>query len=210
VMEHLDVGAAWRVVGTYYEACNCEAICPCRPQDGRPGGRSTFGDCQFALSWSVCEGFAADVDLSGLDVVMVGAYQDDEPGSPWRVALYVDQRGSVGQRQALSSIFLGRSGGTVLRNFAAAIGEVYAVRPARIELVHAAGQERFRVPDHVEVVAREPIFTDTVVTCAIPGHDRAGREVIAEVLRVDEGPLAWDVRGRCSYAATFDYASDGG
>jgi hypothetical protein len=210
VVQHAADEATWHVAGSYYEACNCEAICPCRQQGGRPGGRSTYGDCQFALSWSVLEGFAADVDLSGLDAVMVGAYDDHEPGSPWRVALYVDERGTMHQRQALSSIFLGRSGGTALRNFAAAIGEVYAVRPARIELEHATGRQRFRVADHVEVVAREPVVTDTTVTCGIPGHDRAGHELVAEVLRVDEGPLSWEVHGRCSYAATFDYASDVG
>jgi len=87
---------------------------------------------------------------------------------------------------------------------------VYSIRPARIEIEHAAGRERFRVPDHVEVIAREPVVTDLVVTCGIPGHDREGHEVVAEVMRVDEGPLCWDVRGRCSYAATFDYVSDPG
>jgi len=37
----------------------------------------------------------------------------------------------------------------------------------------------------------------------VPGH-----EIVAEVMRVEEPPLSWDVRGRCSYAATFDYVSD--
>ena len=204
------VTAPWGVAGSYYEACNCEAICPCRQQGNRPGGRSTYGECDFALSWSILDGHAGDLDLSGLDVVMAGAYSDDEPGSPWRVALYVDERGSREQQEALASIFLGRAGGTVFRNFAAAIREVYAVRPARIEIDHAAGRERFRVPDHVEVIAREPVVTDVAVTCGIPGHDRKGHEVIAEVLSVDEGPLSWEVHGRCSYAATFDYVADDG
>jgi len=204
------VVAPWRVAGSYYEACNCEAICPCRRRGKLPGGRSSFGECDFALSWSILDGHAGDLDLSGLDVVMVGAYDDDEPGSPWRVALYVDERGSNEQQEALASIFLGRAGGTVFRNFASAIREVYAVRQARIEIEHAAGRERFRVPDHVAVVAREPVVTDVAVTCGIPGHDREGHEVIAEVLSVDEGPLSWKVHGRCSYAATFDYVADDG
>ena len=82
------------------------------------------------------------------------------------------------------------------------------MRPARIEIEHAAGRERFKVADHVEVVAREAVDTDLRVSCAIPGHDREGHEVIADVMRVDEGPLSWEVHGRCSYAATFDYTAD--
>ena len=32
----------WQISGTYLEACNCDAICPCRRIDGRQGGRSTY------------------------------------------------------------------------------------------------------------------------------------------------------------------------
>ena len=31
----------WAIAGTYLEACNCEAICPCRRIGGRSGGRSS-------------------------------------------------------------------------------------------------------------------------------------------------------------------------
>jgi hypothetical protein len=52
--------APWRVSGSYFEACNCEAICPCRKTGGRPGGRSTYGICDFALSWLVTDGDAQE------------------------------------------------------------------------------------------------------------------------------------------------------
>jgi hypothetical protein len=45
------------------------------------------------------------------------------------------------------------------------------------------------------------------VTCIIPGHDRAGMEVRADVLRVDEAPLAFEFHGMCGYESTFDYSS---
>jgi len=32
--------ADWRVQASYFEACNCEAICPCRSVGGRPGQRA--------------------------------------------------------------------------------------------------------------------------------------------------------------------------
>ncbi|HEV8277455.1 MAG TPA: DUF1326 domain-containing protein [Streptosporangiaceae bacterium] len=47
---------AWAVAGSYFEACNCEAICPCRRVGERAGGRSTYGICQFALSWQISRG----------------------------------------------------------------------------------------------------------------------------------------------------------
>jgi hypothetical protein len=44
----------------------------------------------------------------------------------------------------------------------------------------------------------------------IPGHDRSGTELRAELLSVDEGPLAFEVHGKCAYQSTFAYSSDGG
>ncbi|HYM15802.1 MAG TPA: DUF1326 domain-containing protein [Dehalococcoidia bacterium] len=201
----------WRVSGSYFEACNCEAVCPCRRVGGsmgRPGGRSTFGICEFALSWRIIDGRAGAVDLSGLMAVIAGRYDDDEPGSPWRVALYIDQRGSAEQRHALAELFLGRLGGSVFRNFASAIGEVLAVRPARIELHHAPGDQRIDAGAYVTVRASEVVAADGPVSCGIPGHDRPGHEMRASSLRVDDGPLRWDVSERCAFSSDFDYRSD--
>jgi len=47
------------------------------------------------------------------------------------------------------------------------------------------------------------------VTCVIPGHDRNGREVVAEAIDVTERPpLRFELSDRCGYEATFDYSSD--
>ncbi|MBI5283505.1 MAG: DUF1326 domain-containing protein [Chloroflexi bacterium] len=201
----------WRISGSYFEACNCEAVCPCRRiggSMGRSGGRSTYGICEFALSWLVLDGHAGPTDLGGLMAVMAGRYDDDEPGSPWRVALYIDERADADQRLALTELFLGRRGGTVFRNFAGAIGEVYAVRPARIELDHTAGSQRISAGAYVTVHASEPVDAGGPVSCGIPGHDRPGQELRTSLQRVDETPLRWEVSGRCGFASDFAYTSD--
>jgi hypothetical protein len=197
----------WAVRGSYFEACNCEAICPCRSVGGRPGGRSTEGICQFALSWRIEDGFAGDVDLSGLDVVMAGFYDDDETGSPWRVCLYVDRRATTAQHDSLAGIFLGRAGGTSRANFAAAIAEVHAVRSARIDLGHEPGAWRIGAEGYITVEAHELVPCDETVACGIPGLDQPGQELRADVLAVSDTPLEWTVHGRCAFATTFDYRS---
>ena len=65
--------ADWHVRGSYFEACNCEAICPCRSVGGRPGGPSSFGECFGALSWHIHDGHADGLDLSGLHAVCPSA-----------------------------------------------------------------------------------------------------------------------------------------
>ena len=199
---------SWAVSGSYYEVCNCEAICPCRRQGARKGGRSTYATCDFALSWRILKGHAGSITLADLSVVMVGSYNDDEPGVPWRVVLYVDEKGEPEQQQALTDIFLGRAGGTTLRNFANAIGEVYVVRPAQIELHHGTGKEFINVEQYVTARTARPVLSDEPVACGIPGFDRPGQELIAGDFQVDDGALLWSVSGRCGFATSFAYSSD--
>lgn len=198
----------WWVEGSYFEACNCEAVCPCRQQGGRPGGRSTYGVCDFALSWSIEHGEFDGLDLAGLSVVLAGRYDDDEPDSPWRVALYLDERADRDQRDRLADVFLGRAGGTTVSNFADAIGEVYAVRSAAIRLDHHPGDQGIDVEDHVTVRAAEPVEVDEPVACGIPGYDRPGTEYRCSVMAVDDSPLRWEVTGRCGFSTDFSYRAE--
>ena len=202
--------ADWRVAGTYFEACNCEAICPCRRQGGQKlTTGSTYGVCDFALSWRIVEGERGLVPLSGLSVVVAGSYSDQEPGKPWRVCLYIDEAATDDQHTALTEIFLGQAGGTALRNYAAAIREVHAVRRARISLEHAPRRWFMRAGDYVIVRGGAPVPSDLAVSCGIPGHDHPGDELQTEVMRVEDGALHWEVHGRCGFASDFDYRSDG-
>ncbi|HEV8603340.1 MAG TPA: DUF1326 domain-containing protein [Gaiellaceae bacterium] len=199
----------WRVAGTYLESCNCEAICPCRRINGVPGGRSTYGICEGALSWHIVEGTAGELDLSGLGVALAARYSDDEEGSPWTFVLYVDERGGDEQRGALEEIWTGRAEGGQVEHFPWAwkASNLVAVRPAQIEIDHTPRRQWFRVRDEVSVRIVGPVPDDATVTCVIPGHDQPGEEVVAEELMVNDGPLRFEFRGNCGYAARFEYRS---
>jgi hypothetical protein len=199
---------AYRVAGTYLESCNCDAICPCRRIDGRTGGRSTHGICEGALSWLVEEGNADDVDIAGLGVVHASRYSDDEEGSPWMFALFVDERGDARQREALGRIFSGALGGSVLDHFPWAWkpSHLLGISPARIEIDHTPGRGWFRAGETVTVRASAPYPGPETVTCVIPGHDRPGRELVVDELRVGTDALGFEYRGVCAFESTFDYA----
>jgi len=87
------VTTAWRGTGTYFESCNCDAICPCRTTGGAKGGASTHGVCDFALSWWIKQGSFSETQLDG-----------------WEVALLVDERASPEAQRALEEILLGKDG----------------------------------------------------------------------------------------------------
>jgi hypothetical protein len=201
---------AWRLSGTYLESCNCEAICPCRRAGGRAGGRSTYGVCEGALSWAIERGHVGDVDVSGLAVVLACRYDDDEPGSPWDFFLYLDERGDERQLAALGDVFTGAAGGTALAQFPWAYkpSRQLGMRAVPIEVEHVARRSWFRAGEYVTVRVGDPLGDQEPVTCMISGHHRSGLESRAELLRVADGPLSYELSGRCAYQSTFDYSSE--
>lgn len=199
----------WHVRGTYLESCNCDPICPCRRINGVGGGRSTHGICLGALSWLIEDGHADGIALDGLGVVLAIAYDDDEPGSPWSVFVYIDRRAGEAQHTALEEIFLGHRGGDIEQHgpWIWKDRRVLGVGAATIEIDHTSPRQWFRVRDRVEVRVAAPVADQPTVTCVIPGHDRQGEELTVEVLSVTEqAPLAFEYRGVCAYSSTFDYS----
>jgi hypothetical protein len=195
----------WHVEGEYLEACNCEAICPCRMIGGVPGGRSTYGECFGLLSWHIDQGAAGARDLAGLNVALACRYHDDEPGSPWSVVLYVDESGDAGQRGALEAIFLGAAGGErILRlPWVRKPRFVLDVRPSRIEF----DDESVRVEHRATIRATRPVESDDEVRCGIPGYEELGRELYADELALHDDPFDYTLTGKCAYRSVFHYSS---
>jgi uncharacterized protein DUF1326 len=183
---------SWRIAGAYFESCNCEAICPCRMIGGVPGGRSTYGVCFGVLTWLVDTGHFDGVDLSGIAAALTISYDDDEPGSPWSILLHLDR------------ILLGEAGGDVLRlPWVRKPRHVVDVRVSSIDLEGTS----LRIESAVELRATQPVETDQIVACGIPGYDRPGVELTTDTFVVDDGPFRWQLSGNCAFAGAFDYRS---
>jgi len=194
----------WHIAGSYYESCNCNAVCPCRRSSGNKGGRSTFRLCQFLLSWHVNSGHANDVDLSGRGIAMAGFYDNEVEGGPWTVSLYIDHQASDPAFHALSDIFLGNRGGNIL--FVQNIVDVLAIRRAEMELDHQKNHERISIREFAESETKAIAEDSGTVSCGIPGHDHPGIESISSSLVTDD-KLFWAYVGRCGFATDFEYHS---
>jgi hypothetical protein len=177
--------------------------------DGIPGGRSTYGVCYGALAWLVEDGQVGEVDVTGLKVALTVMYDDDELGSPWTIVLHVDADGSEPQQAALADVFLGNLGGphVGLLPWVRKARHLVEVRVDSIELLADGDGYKLNVGTAVRVSATRPVESDAVVRCGIPGYDQPGRELVADELRIDDDPFAWELSGNCAYASRFAYAS---
>lgn len=117
---------SFRVEGDYFEVCNCDVSCNCVWL-----GPATQDQCDVLLAWHVTSGEKDGVDLSGLNAVMAVRSQKRMTDGGWRVALYLDDRATAEQSQALGAVFSGGAGGH-LAALGPLIGEVAGVEPATI------------------------------------------------------------------------------
>ena len=158
------------------------------------------------------QGYFGFTDLKGLHVALAGYFKKNESlvdgaRHPWHVILYVDELATPEQSSALADIFLGRAGGTPIENYAGAIGEVFAIKAARIELDHTPGKERLRVGESIWAATARAFPTAEPMTCGIPGHDRPGMELVATLMRVEDAPFHWAFSGRCGFSTDFEFRS---
>ena len=117
---------SFSVEGDYFEACTCDVSCPCIWL--KPADRDT---CDVMLAWHVTSGQKDGVDLSGLNAVMAVHTPKQMTDGGWKVALYLDDRATPDQSEALGAVFSGGAGGH-LAALAPLIGEVAGVAPASI------------------------------------------------------------------------------
>ena len=94
------------VEGDYFEVCNCDVSCNCVWL-----GAATNDNCDVLLAWHVTRGSKDGVDLSGLNAVMAVRSPKRMTDGGWKVALYLDDRASAEQSEALGAVFSGGAGG---------------------------------------------------------------------------------------------------
>ena len=80
------------------------------------------------------------MNLDGLNTVLAAYAPGHMLQVKWKVALYLDERATAEQREALTRIFAGQAGGH-LANLAPCIGEVLGVKAAPIDY-RAEGKRR--------------------------------------------------------------------
>ena len=117
---------SFSVEGDYFEVCNCDVSCNCVWL-----GTATQDNCDVLLAWHVTNGSKDGVDLSGLNAVMAVHSPKRMTDGGWKVALYLDDRASAEQSEALGAVFSGGAGG-YLAGLGPLIGEVAGVEPATI------------------------------------------------------------------------------
>jgi hypothetical protein len=145
---------AWRIKGEYLENCNCEVLCPCLlgPRGPRGGAlaRPTQGTCDVPVVFAIESGRSGNVDLGGTHVALAVHTPGPMGDGNWTAGVYVDERATAAQRDALETIFTGRAGG-VMAGIAALVTTWHPTRVVPIEFAKQGRTRSARIPGVLDV-----------------------------------------------------------
>ena len=134
----------YQLEGSLLEVCSCNTLCPCWI-----GEDPDNGTCDTVIAYNLNTGTIRGVDVSGLSLVNVGHIPGNVLEGHWRVAMFVDDKASDEQMEAMLDAFGGKLGGP-LADLAQLVGEIVAVERAPISHTIEDGAGTLKVGDKVD------------------------------------------------------------
>ncbi len=207
------VASKYQLTGTLLEACSCGVLCPCWI-----GEDPDHGTCESCNAYHFESGTIGGVDVGGLSIIEVCQIPGNvlTPGS-WRVAMYIDERATDEQFEAIRAAFCGDLGGP-LGDLAGLIGEVVSVERAPITHETRGGEGVLEVGggrlssrmrpytgnDGSKTTLRDSLFSTVPGSPAYVG--------VADHLKVEipEHGMSWSFEGRNAIQSdwSLDYVGD--
>ncbi len=191
---------SFSVEGDYFETCQCDVSCPCIWL--KPADRDA---CDLMLAWHVTNGEKDGVDLSGMNAAMAVHSPKQMTDGGWKVALYLDDRATPEQSEALGAVFSGGAGGH-LAALGPLIGEVAGVTPAAITFDRNEGSLHAEVAGVLTMSAEEVKGMDgenpSVITNPLLGA------VAQPVMQAKAGDVSYHGHWDVEYSGTNSFVTD--
>ncbi len=192
--------AAWDISGLYFEACNCDLVCPC--YSAQP---PTYGFCEGNCAWHVQRGHYGEVRLDGLNVIMAQRCEGFMRENPWRAWFYLDNQADAEQYEALRRIFTAFEGGHLARVFGK-LWDVQKVERADIEVQLAGWQHRVSILGRLGLAIGVLKAEAGPTLCRVPNV--AGVAALAEEDWFTDGEWQFSHPNQNALTTTFHYLSD--
>jgi len=199
---------AWKINGTYFEACNCDAACPCIFLSD-----PTQGDCTALVAWHIDDGNFNGVALDNLNVVLAVQSPGNMAAVKWTAAVYFDDNASDSQKDALLQIFTGQAGGHPGR-LVSHVGDVLGVSSLPMTYKAEGKQRSLKITGVAEAEIEAlstgqggaDITVDNHPLCIAPGF----KAVVGKSKKVaykDHG-LDWQFSGKNGFYSPFVYQGE--
>jgi hypothetical protein len=203
---------AWKMKGEYLKNCNCLQSCPC-DTSGNPAP-NTF--CEGLVGMNIQEGQFDRVDLRGVKWVATVHWPGAMHQGNGDVEVFVDEKASPPQRDALLQILSGKAGGTFFEIVAAVCPNFKGVHfvPIQWTFNKERRQARLSIPGFVETSSEPlkviPTGEDQRVIVKMPnGFEYKEMEVAQAVTLKATGAIKFNWKGTHSSLAHVEHTDKG-
>ena len=135
---------AYQLEGRMLEVCTCKAVCPCWVGEDPDGGT-----CDGVIAWHIDRGTIDGADVSGLTLGLLAHIPGNVLKGNWRAVVYVDDKATSQQEEALLNVWTGKLGGPVA-DLVQLVGEVVGVERAPITFTVEKGRGTVKIGDSIE------------------------------------------------------------
>lgn len=202
----------WWMKGDWFDVCSCNIACPCGFAQA-----PTNNHCEGVMAYHIHEGRYGDVKVDGLSVVALVTFDGNAWAKESKVSLgiFMDERASGGQREALQKVFSGQAGGW-MGIFSELVGEVRGPQfvPIEFEVAKDLAHWRVEIPGKVKAFAEALSGPTTPAGARVQLHNAPGSEVgpgrimtwgKAVDHNVDGFGFHWSWAGKSSKHISFDW-----
>jgi len=130
---------AYHLEGRLLEVCNCNVLCPCWI-----GEDPDNGTCDTIVAWRFDRGDVNGVDVSDRTIALMAHVPGNILEGNWRAAVYLDEKVSPAQEEAILSVYTGKLGGPVAE-LVKLVGEVVSVEKVPIQFDVQGGKGTLRI-----------------------------------------------------------------
>jgi hypothetical protein len=198
---------AWRLDGTYFESCSCDAVCPCTWS--ALTATATLDRCRALLAYHVESGEINGVDVSGLNFAL---FLDTPPvmsEGNWRVGVYLDDAASDSQAGQLGAVLSGQLGGPPAM-LGPLIGEMLGVERASIIYSDDGRRHEVRIGDAVQVGVEDFVAVEghgpVQLTNVFHPSNTTLTVAPARAVQLSTFGIDWGREGQSGFSAPFSWA----
>jgi hypothetical protein len=199
---------AYAFEGTMAEVCSCNVICPCWG-----GQEPEKGSCEGVLVYRIERGISAGVDVGGVTYAILLRFSGNMWKGNWRVVLYIDDKATSAQYEAVLKAVTGQLGGP-LADMARLVGEVVSIERASITFEFAKGHSRLCIGPAIEAniepligaTGQQTTMYDTAFT-TIPGSPAYVGKASTFRANVPQYGFSIDLKGHSAILSVFRFVA---
>src|SRR6266498_2059726 len=132
---------AYHLEGRLLEVCNCRVLCPCWI-----GEDPDFGTFDTIDDWLFDKGTINGVDVSDRTIALIAHVPGNILEGNWKAAVYLDERVTAEQEEAILAVYTGKLGGPV-GELVKLVGEVVSVEKVPVTFTVQGGRGTIKLGD---------------------------------------------------------------